>query len=371
VNGPQRDYEERVKRANTAFEVLAREVMSDLDEEKGGVRWWDGHTDWKRIALISDYLLDAITGVAHSLFYASLSATIHREQQFADDFWVTRQWRDAGRSARDSDPKDFLAAIQRQAPERKRSRLIEMSAEHCFYHLVQALDRTAAALIIVGAIKQPVIEADWNRMTKLLNPVTHRQRSGQLELPGQPGRRLQDDLITVGASHETLGPPDWLPWLLRSRNTNAHRAPKLSVLHMRRVSKGKSGLLRPFYRQPGWDDSESLVAGDSIDGPHSLWLLKESTHILEGLVDSTTGLCTVIGDALANAWLRRRADPALLIQPGHQWPKILAQGRLQFPGYGPQANVVNSGEVYVSDALARRWQSMRMLDSARGRWHED
>jgi hypothetical protein len=51
------DYEKRVAGATDALDVLAARLVGELDEQNGGFPSWVGHSDWKTLTLLSDYLI--------------------------------------------------------------------------------------------------------------------------------------------------------------------------------------------------------------------------------------------------------------------------------------------------------------------------
>lgn len=170
------EYERLVSRATDALNTLHAAVSDDLDPEGGGVRWWHGYTDWKRLTLIGEYLLDALAGTSQSLLYASLATRHHREQTYADNTWLMKVWSDVGRRVPAPTHHDFFAASQRGDHERRRERTINMAGEQCFYHLAQALDRLASAMVAVGAARIRLLPADWERSLPKSGPTRQASR---------------------------------------------------------------------------------------------------------------------------------------------------------------------------------------------------
>jgi hypothetical protein len=367
------DYEAAVEPATTAFRALYREVLDDVDEVNSGITWWYGYTDWRRLTLISEYLLNSIIGVSRSLAEASLCAKLHREQLFADNNWLNSRWRAVGEASPRPAPSDFIrAATTRNGHERSRERQVLMTAEHCFYHLAQALDRVAAGVVAVAAFKRTnLIEVDWGSLDSPRNAVRDRQQSKFLEPLGAPGRELQDRLLKAADNTAAHGPVDWLPWLIRARNSATHRPPKMQLDFLTGDRRSSIGMLHPFYRQPGWTDTETLVAGGGGHGPAGMYIMKQTTQILDGLVGSVTGLTESLGKVMLEVWRTRRDDPRLLVQPGEQWPTVLGQPTLDFPGYGPDAPIHENGMAHVSPDSAKRLKASRVMDAARGQWHSE
>lgn len=169
-----------------------------------------------------------------------------------------------------------------------------------------------------------------------------------LEPQDSRGRAVQDGLYQLVLAESAYGPEDWLAWLMRSRNTCAHRPPKLKVRLMTSDAKGRAdGLLEAFDRQPGWDAIQAWAAladGDLSD----LYLTKDPCAVLEGLVESTTRYCEAIAKKMLDVWNQRRHDPELLVQPGEQWLRLMTERELRFDGYGTEANVPQRGNFFVA-----------------------
>jgi hypothetical protein len=211
------DYESLVLPATAIFERLGTAVQDDLSAELGGVRWWDGQLDWKRRVILSNCLLSSIDGVRDALSNAALEARTHREQVHADNVWLSARWREVAKSSTAN--ADFIAASARGKAERRRDRRIEMSTEHCLVHLVQALDRVAAALVIIGAVEQPVLPVDWHALNKARNCARYGNDTPLLAPLDSSGRGWQREMFAVADEHLAHGPTGWLPWLLQARHT--------------------------------------------------------------------------------------------------------------------------------------------------------
>ena len=50
------DYEQRVSKATGVLTTRGSVMVDDLNAAAGGFGWWHGHTDARRIGLISEYL---------------------------------------------------------------------------------------------------------------------------------------------------------------------------------------------------------------------------------------------------------------------------------------------------------------------------
>ncbi|MBS4729714.1 hypothetical protein MSM1_15640 [Mycobacterium sp. SM1] len=54
------NYEKRVAAATDALDVFAARLIGELDEKDGGFSCWVGHSDWKTLAIVADYLIQTI-----------------------------------------------------------------------------------------------------------------------------------------------------------------------------------------------------------------------------------------------------------------------------------------------------------------------
>jgi hypothetical protein len=129
-----------------------------------------------------------------------------------------------------------------------------------------------------------------------------------------------------------------------------------------------AGLARPFSRQPGWDQTEGLLAGWSRNGLPSVLLNDEPTATLGGLTQSVAQTVAVLMDLARRCWLKRRAEPALLVQPGSQWPTYVEGSLLKFEGYGSPVRGANLGAINVSSDYAARMRAFRIGDRWASFW---
>ncbi len=152
------DYEKRVHLAANALDQFANQLLDDLDIDNGGFRWWKDHCDWKRRALIADYLIASVRGASLALTAASLAADVVRTTAAAESD-ALREASAIARSKNNPSIHDFAAAIPRDHVARRRMTTMTASVEHCLFHLGQVLDRLAAVIIIVGGFGEENIFA--------------------------------------------------------------------------------------------------------------------------------------------------------------------------------------------------------------------
>lgn len=176
-------YETRVAAAVDPLKAFHSRLIGELDDKDGAFSWWNGHSDWKTLTLLADYLIQSIGGVAEALTLASFAAFNHRSATYADNYYL--------KTAQRNGVKPFPLNAQ----SRRRHLAITQTQEACFYHLGQALDRLAAAAIIIGGFEvKDVAKLDWRTLTEIesdlakgatkpiLQPLNSKGRAAQLAL---------------------------------------------------------------------------------------------------------------------------------------------------------------------------------------------
>lgn len=364
---PMADYNAPVLDSTRAFTRFASELVDQLDVEGGSFRCWHGHTDYQRLALIADYLIQSTTGVADALADAALCAAEHREQLFADNYWLVR----AGKSVFAQNPnashEDFVRGLQRGTREERRERRVAISGVDAMVHLVQALDRLAAVVIVVAGLGVEVLKAGWPALERYA--VDEDKKGKIFNAPLEMGRDAQRSLLKSSLHWTAHGPADWLPWMMQTRHASAHRA-ATSTWNFTTVDKrGRmTGTLRPFLRQPSMSEMHSLSYGpDSAVGAHTLGgllVIEDSADVLDGLVRSMNDFTLHVLGEVEALWLRRQNDPSLVVQPGTQW-KLKPQRRLAFTGYGNAVLLQDARQLTVGPGLSKRLQASKIMDDDR------
>jgi hypothetical protein len=363
------DYERTVAAATTALTRFSSEVIEDFDEEVGGVGWWDGQIDFRRHVVLSEYLVDSVNGATEALLDAALEAQNHREALHADDTWLRRVWA-AAAEAGPNENENFLRAMQRDGAARKRERQIDSSATHSVSHMLRALDCLAAAMLIVGAVPQGVRRADWNDVVKLAEQCAERRATAKLEPLDSSGRGLQTELFSHALRAGDHGPDDWLPWLFATRNSRIHRGARVHWLLLYGDRRRARGLLRPFPPNPDFTDVELMSRrpiSSTSGAVDSLRLIKHSTAVIDGCLESMTAFVSELAEALRKCWDARRTLPAVLCQRGAQWQDLERVAELNFPGYGEDPQLIGN-EMHVGPELAKRLKSAHVMDADRSRW---
>ncbi|WP_394217026.1 hypothetical protein [Brachybacterium vulturis] len=364
------DYSRPVEPATRLLDELNTEISADLDEEAGGIGWWNGHVGWKVSAQLGEYLLASCTGVADSLKEASLAIEEHRRTEHGLNFArATRARKIAGRA---SSFDERIAALGGSTEsELRREDIQKIWAGQALVSLAQVLDRLAAVVLVVAGVKVDVLRTDWGELSKLAaraprSGVSQGIRQGVFADVGTPGRDRQNALLEIVASSEDHGPEDWLEWLLMSRNSYVHRAPRMNFHAMIVDKKRPAGTISPLHAQPDWADIEAML-GASRNGLEAMFLKPAPQSIFDGLRDSVSSLAVAVVQAVRDLWIERRADPSLIIQHGGTWRPLDKASVLQFPGYGPAAPTA-SKEVAVHPSSIRRIRAARLMGDQVGEW---
>lgn len=363
------DYERRVEPATALLDSFAAEVLQDLDEQVGGISWWDGQIDFRRRVVLSEYLIDSVNGAAEALLDSSLQAQTHREALFADDAWLRRVWSEVAESGSSSN-QDFIKAMQRDGAARRRERQIDSSATHSIGHMLRALDCLAAAILIVGAVPQGVRRTDWKDVVKLAEQCRDGRTTPKLEPLASPGRELQVELFGHVLRDAEHGPEDWLAWLSATRNSRIHRGARIQWHLLYGDRRRAQGLLRPFPPNPDLTDVELMSrrpAGSTDDVFDSVRLVKHSAEMVDGCLGSIASFVVELAEALRSCWDARRSAPAVLCQRGAQWQDLERVAHLQFAGYGKDPQLIGN-EMHVGTELAKRLKSAHVMDAQRSRW---
>ncbi|MCB0913690.1 MAG: hypothetical protein KDB60_18960, partial [Propionibacteriaceae bacterium] len=326
---------------------------------------------WKRSALLGEYLLSSCTGTIQALTDASLAIEQFAQQEYADNQWIQHQWAEVDKAGRGGNA--YMEAIVRGSHEQRRAHFMDMYRHGALASLATSLDRLAAVVAIIAGIKVTILRVDWGELEKTAataaRNVTQDSLRGRFADPGTPGRERQNRLLGLALTWPVLGPTDWLPWLLKSRNTATHRAARMSWNVMLGTAARRQGFTELFWRQPEWSDTEAMLRTDSEQGFQTLLLPQRPYDILNGLRESTANLVGALAVEANTLWCDRRADPALIVQNGGIWPDLDTADPLNFPGYGEPVKVV-AKEVRVNPETVRRMKASRILEVDRHRWVE-
>lgn len=364
-------FETRVQEATELVNALAQTLLEDLDPIKGGFGPWTDQLPDKERALISEYLFASVQGLSHALLSASLQVDVLNERSTADDTWLRAVWKTISETVTRATSNHYLAASKRGPIERRRDLQKGLAVEHGFYHLAQATDRLAACIIGIAGLNIEIIRADWSHIEGAVNPANKRHE-GFLQPAGTPGRAAQDAVLKHISNAVSEGPNDWLPWLLRQRNTMAHRAPKMTWNLMVEGDHGNTRMVTPLYRQPGWSEVEAMVRNkERINSPDDLLLMQDTAKVLEALVQDTAHLVRAALLQLTDLWAQRKTNPTLIQQPVQQWKNVLTTEVLHFPGYDLPRLKVQGDRLYVNPANGHRLRASKVMEADSDYWHGD
>lgn len=123
--GDLEDYERRVAGATRLLGDFTIQLADELDEQNGGFRWWTGFSDWKTLTMLSDYLLQSLSGGSESLVSASLQAEVHR-QASSDEDAVYKSALAEFKQSGSSDTEEFLKPLLNAPNARRRSLTITL-----------------------------------------------------------------------------------------------------------------------------------------------------------------------------------------------------------------------------------------------------
>jgi len=366
------DYIKRVEPATRALHSLSSQIESDLDEVAGGISWWNGQVGWQTSAQLGEYLLSSCTGAADSLRRASIAVEKHRETEHSlNHARASRARLLYGRPSTRDDKVGALSATS--DAEREREELLNIWSDQVLVSLAQVLDRLAAAVLIVSGVRENVVVTDWG---KLMGLAEREPRSGPSQGlsqgvfadPGSTGREAQHRLLGVAAAWSDHGPKDWLDWLLKSRNTAVHRAPRWNLNVMIMDKQRIAGTIKPLHAQPDWVDTEAIVAA-SQGGLEAMFLKQSAQSIFDGLLGSVVSYVEAVADEASSLWAARRSNPELIVQNGASWRPKSKAAVLEFPGYGEAAPTVFK-ETVLGTSLARRLRAAKLMDDQVKEWRD-
>lgn len=359
-----------------ALDQLYKMLSSDLDLDNGGLTWMVDQIDWKRRCLLSEYLISAVGGVRASLNHAAFCLDEFKKSITAEAIWVQQQWKEVDTLAQtnelqlDVGDARLAAVTNRTGLAADRRVRLDIYPDMCLTYLVQALDRMAAVVAISISTVTKALQVDWKDITKAAKAGA--QKGHDLRRQGDAGTRLQQqvyDVIVTGPS--SCGPTDWLEWLLRARDTTAHRAPKISW-HVLTYEKGKPhSIVRPFHAQPGWGEVEAMMSATPAKGSHHLPILLEDVpeSTLAGLLNSTCQLVDLVIAEVVKVVEAREIDPTVIVQNGSQWPEPFSVPTLNYPGNGHPPKVKDGG-IHLHPDSMRHMEAARMSDKWAAAWRE-
>ena len=334
------DYTEpewRSRAAGNPLQAFYDRLLAELDEEDGAFPSWEGGSDWRTLALIADYLLQSVSGTKQAIEAAALAAIDHKQALYS----LNGDGRMAWVKGRTAGPDAYFWAVAGSPAARHKSQKVDVAIEHCFFHMGQALDRLAAAVLIVGGfsvdVSGPIYFSTLEAMHRAVQADKRRPPTvapdKSIAPHGTRGRGLQTALLDPMSHINDFGPPGWLDWLRGTRNALTHRPSSTHIV----VVERDGSVVRTLHRQPVLSDVQSLIHASQnppaqVPGQRRPAALRNSVldrrsdDILDGLLESLCSLIATFVDAMNGCWDARAAEPTALIQHGTQWPAMHLKG---------------------------------------------
>jgi hypothetical protein len=340
---------------------LHRRVLADLDEKKLGIGWWAPHPGTSRRVLISDHLLACIDAVEKNLVEARLHLLELRRVDEQLDALIAHAVK------HDSQGRPFVQTPPRVKPADDLPYALAPLHMAGFFRAVgSALDCLGSSIVGVLALPVSILKADLDRAIGALKKLSASSSEG-----GKLQMSFAADLTQQIAA---AGPPGWLPWATDYRNMLVHRGRRLELSSL--VPRGGNVLgpderpimlaraVRLLAQDPALSDVEMLL---SMAGTAPV-LTEDATTTLEGVMASAQTLCGTASTALLDVWLKRRDQPALLLQPKEQWRDGRSSESRGFAGYKPGMAPFKPDQMVTDDTFLRRLKSAALDDGARKKW---
>ncbi|MBO1268579.1 hypothetical protein [Arthrobacter cavernae] len=137
---------------------LSAAIFEDLDQAKGGIRWWSAYDlPTKALYGISDYLLDVVDGIGTNLEVADSFLQEYSETRYSADFLLRGRMRTNGGSP-----------VSRDSRQRKMDEATDLKLKSYLYGFFSAassvLDTLAGTIVGVGGLGTPIVKADFGRL---------------------------------------------------------------------------------------------------------------------------------------------------------------------------------------------------------------
>jgi hypothetical protein len=235
-----------------------------------------------------------------------------------------------------------------------------------FRALGSAFDCLGAAMIGVLALPSEIIKADLKKARRSLSGTAQDNASGG----GQLKREFEEWLDECVNS---VGPKNWLDWVLGMRNMYVHRGRRYQLISVKVDAPilGPDELPIPIQHHrlqlpndPDRSDVEVFLDTKGVP------ILAEYADVsIDGAFRSAADLAKQVSSRLLRCWERRRKEPDLLTQPKEQWPKD-PELRTPFSGFGHAEAPFNPSSMTSNPAWHRRLLAASLDAENRGRWDE-
>jgi len=338
--------------ADATIKSLDAQIFADLDLVDGGCRWWHGYQDWKRLALINDYLIQVSGTLSHTTVLMAHHINRYDERWTANAYNFRRQ-HSAGSPLQ-----------ERTSTEELRDLDIEVAVRGFFDAAAHTLDLVATLFVGVLGLKDNLRKVSWQTVCRAQKEAGQ-PGSKLLDGHGSPARALQELTIRDCANSTPHDPDGWIKWTRDTRNTFLHRAQRIRLWAFTTLEgpeTAKEDLSHLLPAHPSITDDEVLAQSKSID---NAFLMNHVSDLMRVVYGNITDLVSTHCRVLEDVWIKRRNEPSLIVQPGQQWPKIEV---LELPPFVGAAQKLKSlsGSVTFNPRDVDRWWALKVMDDEAG-----
>jgi hypothetical protein len=344
---------------------LFKAIDADRDVQIYGIGWWAPHPGTSRRILISDHLIQCVASIPKNLTEAKL----HLLE--SSDYWQRESNFLSNGAGVDRRGKVILPPRLKPADDLPHA-MASLHVAGFFRAILAALDCLGTAIIGTLGLPTSIIKGDLAVARSLLA----RTKNGSSCL----GASVQADFsATLDGLVADAGPDGWLEWTMAFRHMLVHRARRLEFSQLRPHPTifGPDGnpiirveSIHHLSRDPQLSDIEALLNRQ----PRDLVLNERAERTLMGVLSSIVKLVDGTARHLLGVWEKRRANPALILQPREQWPNVPSSPLSAFLGYAPPsvsvdptANVDPKTFITAPDTW-KRLLSSAVDDDQRGKW---
>lgn len=341
--------------------ALRDEVDGDLSEREHGIGWWSNLPLRERV-LIGDCLITCI----HTIETNLVEAHLH--------YWEVLEWSercDEFISRPQSAPERRFQVPQRLAPiDDLHGHMVDLHIAGVLRALGSALDCLAAVIIGTLPLKLPIMRASFAR--DLLDKLTALPSAGGTAAPGVHQQAefrdaFVDELTAAGPAH-------WHDWIIGYRNMLVHRGRRIStnVIVNTGGSAPRNGAELVLPSEPELSQVEAWARwGNHLGcGQGSYNFSETAKETLRRAQGAVSRVVARTCELLLPLWRARRADPAMLLQPVEQWPRIPCVTPSGFGGFLPESFPVDLRTLVGSPDMVRRMKVAALDDESMHLWHQ-
>lgn len=313
--------------------------------------------DQTKTIFASDYLLQITTQIGRWLSLAGWDLVTFREAWHAETVWL-----------RQHEGKGAHPYVFRGDQEEKRQARLSAALVGFFHGSGSALDALAATMIGVLGLQADMVTASWSTIVTAMGvPGKERERERLLAATGSAARVVQENVLAAVATAVGAGPHGWLRWTLDMRHVMVHRAHRFELRRFfRRNPRSPLDYVLHLPRDPQLTDAEAFVLGSRGE---DLVLWEHAGDTMDGVLTQLLAVVETTVERLEIVWGRRRADPALIVQPDQQWKSVFPTRRdlSQFAGFSAPLPALH-GQLTVATSDGKRLRAARIMDRDKPFW---